>query len=176
MMNAQSQSFDSVQTQSQALDTSHIYQEGFVAGTLGAATIAIWFLFLDTIKGRPLFTPTVLGTALLKGMQELATPQQLAVSVDMVVWFTFAHWLVFVVLGCIASRLLGLAERNANFGFGILLLFVVFEFGFLGGATLFAEPVLHALTWPTILIGNLLAAAVMGLYFWRQHPQMIIRP
>jgi hypothetical protein len=175
-MDAQSQSFASVQIENRIIDTSRLYQEGFVAGTLGAATIAIWFLILDLLKGRPLFTPTVLGTALFKGMGELAAPESLAVSADVVVWFTFVHWLVFVVVGCIASRLLGLAERNANIGFGILLLFVVFEFGFIGGATLFAEPVLQALAWPTVLIGNLLAASAMVLYFWRQHPQMRIWP
>ena len=40
------------------------------------------------------------------------------------------HGLIFIVIGGIASRLLGVAEHNPNVGFGILLLFVVFEFGF----------------------------------------------
>ena len=75
-----------------------------------------------------------------------------------------------------ASRLLALAERNLNLGFGILLLFVIFEFGFVGAAFIFAEPVLHALTWPAILIGNLLAAAAMAGYFWRRHPNLTIEP
>jgi hypothetical protein len=175
-MNTQSQSFTATQGESRTLDTARLYQEGIVAGTLGAAVIAVWFLILDVIQGRPLFTPTVLGTALFKGAEELATPESLAVSLHLVVWFTFVHWLVFTVVGCMASRLLGLAERNANMGFGILLLFVVFEFGFMGGATLFAEPVLRALAWPTVLIGNALAASAMALYFWRRHPQMTVWP
>ena len=175
-MNAQPHSFDSVQTQSAPVDTSRLYQQGIVAGTIGAATIALWYFILDLFKASPLLTPTVLGTALLKGTEALSMPERLVVSADVVVWFTFVHWLVFATLGCIASRLLGLAERNANLGFGILLLFVVFEFGFIGGVTLFAEPVLHTLAWPTILIGNLLAAMTMGLYFWRRHPQLSIWP
>jgi hypothetical protein len=36
--------------------------------------------------------------------------------------------------------------------------------------------VLHALAWPTILIGNLLAAGTMAWYFWRRHPQLAIWP
>ena len=32
----------------------------------GAATIAIWFAVLDVVSGRPLYTPTVLGTALFR--------------------------------------------------------------------------------------------------------------
>jgi hypothetical protein len=36
--------------------------------------------------------------------------------------------------------------------------------------------VLQAISWPSILIGNLLAAAAMGLVFWRRHPRLVIRP
>jgi hypothetical protein len=43
-------------------------------------------------------------------------------------------------------------------------------------AFLFAEPILHALTWPAVLMGNLLAAAAMGLYFWRHHLNLSIEP
>ncbi|NJO23994.1 MAG: hypothetical protein HC868_15050 [Sphingomonadales bacterium] len=162
-MEAQSHSFESAHTQPTVVDTSKLYQEGLVAGTIGAATLAVWFLILDLLKGHLLYTPLVLGTALFQGSQTLANPQALEFSLDLVVGFTFVHWLVFAAVGCIASRLLGLAEQNANFGFGVLLLFVVFEFGFVGGATLFAEPVLHALTWPTMLIGNLISAGAMAL-------------
>ena len=45
-------------------DTSKFYVEGIIAGIIGAATIAIWVLILDTINGHPLYTPTLLGTAL----------------------------------------------------------------------------------------------------------------
>jgi hypothetical protein len=39
-----------------------------------------------------------------------------------------------------------------------------------------AEPVLRALTWPAILVANVLAAAVMAGYFWLRHPTMQMRP
>jgi hypothetical protein len=53
---------------------------------------------------------------------------------------------------------------------------VVLEFGFLVATLLFAEPVLRVVTWPAILGGNLLAAFVMGVYFWRRHPNLQILP
>jgi hypothetical protein len=161
---------------STSVDTSKIYEEGIVAGLIGAATIAIWFLILDTIAGRPLYTPTVLATALFRGGGGLTSPERLPPSFDLVLWFTWVHVLVFVVIGGAAAGLLRLAERDPNFGFGILLLLVVFMFGFIGGSLMFAEEVLHALTWPTILIGNLLAAGAMAWYFWRRHPQLTIWP
>jgi hypothetical protein len=80
------------------------------------------------------------------------------------------------VIGGIAARLLAVAERQPNAGFGVLLLFVFFEFGFLVVTLVLAEPVLQALTWPAILGGNLLAALAMGAYFWRRHPGLQIFP
>jgi len=84
--------------------------------------------------------------------------------------------LVFCAIGGIAAKLLALAEQDVHAGFGILLLFVIFEFGFVGAALVLAEPILRALAWASVLIGNLLAAAVMAAYFWRQHATLRISP
>jgi O-antigen/teichoic acid export membrane protein len=90
--------------------------------------------------------------------------------------YTWIHGLVFCAIGGFASRLLGLAERNPNLGFGILLLFVVLEVGFVMAAFVLAEPLLHKLAWQAILVGNLLAAAAMAGYFRRRHPNLAIAP
>jgi len=157
-------------------DLSKLYQEGIVAGFIGAAVIAVWFLVVDAFNGRPLYTPTVLGTALFKRGAGLDAPGSLAVNLDMVLMFTWVHGLIFIIIGGIASRLLGVAERNPNLGFGILLLFVVFEFGFVAVSMAFAEAVLQALAWQAILVGNLLAAASMAGYFWWRHPNLTVNP
>jgi hypothetical protein len=160
----------------QPFDTTRVFQEGIVAGLLGAATIALWFFLLDGLAGRPLHTPTVLGTALFRRGAGLASPETLAVSLEMVLMFTWVHAMAFAVLGGVASWLLGLAERHPSFGFGVLLLFVVFQFAFVAAAMIFAAPVLKILTWPAILVANLIAAAVMAAYFWRRHPTLVVRP
>ncbi len=84
---------------------SHLHLEGIVAGTIGAATIALWFLILDMMKGRPLHTPTVLGTALFRWREPLLSPESLPVSLEMVLMYTWNHWLLFCVIGGIASRI-----------------------------------------------------------------------
>ena len=155
--------------------TVSLYQEGMIAGLLGAATIALWFLIVDTLNGRPLYTPTVLGTALFRRGAAVPLADVLP-DFEMVWMFTWVHGLAFAAIGGVAARLLGLAERHPSAGFGILLLFVVFEFGFIAAAMLFAEPVLHALAWPAVLVANMLAAAVMGGYFWFRHPSLSVRP
>ncbi|PYM63378.1 MAG: hypothetical protein DME11_17035 [Candidatus Rokuibacteriota bacterium] len=123
--------------------TMTLAQEGLIAGLIGAATIAVWFLILDSLSGRPLYTPTVLGSALFR--RGAATPlSEVLPDLEMVLMFTWVHGLVFVVIGGIVARLLALAERNSSLGFGILMLFVFFECGFVVAAMFFAEPILHS--------------------------------
>lgn len=160
----------------QAVEVSKVYVEGIIAGLIGAATIAIWFLILDVLDGRPLHTPTVLGTALFRQSAGLDAPGDLDVSLEMVLMYTWVHALIFCIIGGVASKLIALAERDSNLGFGILLFFVFFEFAFIVVALVFVEPVLHTLAWPAILVGNLLAAAMMGAYFRRHHADLAIRP
>jgi hypothetical protein len=156
--------------------STEVYADGVRAGLVGSAAIALWFLVLDVLWGRPFFTPAVLGTALFEGSGALATPEALSISLETVVAFTFVHVLVFLIFGVLAARLLELAERDAHFGFGIVLLFVVFEAGFIVACAAFAEPVLQALAWPAVVIGNLLAAAAMGVSLRRRHPKLAIAP
>jgi hypothetical protein len=157
-------------------DLSAVYGEGIAAGLIGAAAIALWFLIVDTIAGRPLYTPNLLGTALFRGGQGLDDPASLPISFEMVMVFTWVHALVFAAIGGIAARLLAFAEHTANVGFGIVLLFVIFEFGFIAVSTTLAEQVLSSLAWPAVLVGNMLAATAMGAYFWRRHPNLQIEP
>ena len=155
---------------------SPIYTEGIIAGLVGAATIALWFFLVDALNGRPFHTPMVLGTALFSRAVGLAAMGGEPISFETVLMYTWVHALVFCAIGGIASKLIDLAEDDAKLGFGVLLLFVVFEFGFIALAFVFAEPILDTLTWPAILIGNLLAAGAMAVYFRHHHPNLIIKP
>jgi hypothetical protein len=161
---------------SRSSEISRAYQQGLVAGVIGAAIIAVWFFVVDLFNGRPFYTPSILGTILFRHGAGLDRPETVPVSLEMVLSYTWVHAMAFCVLGGVAAKLLDLAEYNLNLGFGILLLFVIFEFGFVGAAFIFAEPVLRALAWPAVLIGNLLAAMGMATYFWRQHRGLKIEP
>jgi hypothetical protein len=157
-------------------ELTHAYAEGIRAGLVGAVTIALWFALLDLMRGRPLYTPTLLGTAIFRGGAGLDDPTTLAPSLEMVLSFTWIHMLAFLLVGMAAARLLVAAEHNSHMGFGILLLFFIFESAFLGACMLFAEPVLQALAWPAVVVGNLLAALAMAAVFWRGHRNIVIDP
>jgi hypothetical protein len=156
---------------------SQSYTQGIVAGVIGATTIALWFFLFDLINGRPFYTPNVLGIALMQRGADLdvASTAQ-SISFEAVLFYTWIHGVVFCLVGAFAAKLLELAERNFELGFGIVLFLVIFEFGFVAAAFVFAEPILHLLAWPLVLAGNLLAAISMTIYFWRQHATLSISP
>ena len=153
-----------------------VYLEGIRAGLVGASVIAVWFLLVDTFAGRPFYTPTVLGAALFHGGAGIENESAVTPSLELVAGFTWVHYLVFMLIGIGAARLMALAERNPSLGFGIVLFFAVFEFGFLLASMVFAEGVLQRLAWPAVLVGNLLAAIGMGVVLWRGHRQLAIQP
>ena len=78
----------------------------------------------------------------------------------------------FLVLDSLSTSF----ERHPSAGFGVLLLFVIFQFGFIAVATVFAEPVLRVLSAWSILVANLLAAAAMAAFLWRRHPALRVSP
>ena len=149
-----------------------VYLDGLVAGIIGAGIIAIWFLFLDAVIRLPLYTPTVLGGALYWRAEDLAPTEAVQVSLKLSLMYTWVHGLAFIVLGEIAAYLVLLAEKKPGLRVGILLLFVILECGFVGTALVFAEQVLHELAWPSILIGNLMAAVGMVGYLSLRHPNL----
>lgn len=166
----------SPQVSATPIDSTRVYKEGIIAGVIGAATVAAWFLVVDMMHGRPFYTPTVLGTALFGRGVWPATLETMPPSFEMVAMFTWVHVLAFAVIGVVVARLIVMAERNPSLGFGFVLLFVILEACFTVAMMIVAEPVLRALTWPAILVANVLAAAVMAGYFWLRHPTMQMRP
>jgi hypothetical protein len=53
------------------------------------------------------------------------------------------------------------------------VMFVAIELGFYGMVGLLHQATpLREFAWYTVLIGNLLAAAAMGFYFWRTHKEL----
>ena len=47
---------------------SRYFREGVIAGLIGAALVAVWFLIYDAARGRPFRTPALLGAATFEGV------------------------------------------------------------------------------------------------------------
>lgn len=140
-----------------------VLREGVVAGVIGAAVVAVWFLVFDVLRGRPLLTPTILGTTVFQG----APAEQVALGP--ILGYTLLHGLAFIAFGVVAASLVAASEREPPLVVAVVILFACFETLFLGVATALGDSVAGALVWWAILIGNLFAAIAMLWYFLRRH-------
>jgi hypothetical protein len=135
-----------------------VLREGVVAGLLGAAVVALWFLGIDWIKGEPLRTPALLGSGFFR-----------QTGVPAVLLYTVIHGAAFVVFGVVGAALIAGAESQPLFVFALVILFTAFEIFFFGAIVIAASWVLDELAGWTIFVGNLLAAAAMLGYYVKSH-------
>jgi hypothetical protein len=154
-----------------------ILREGFVAGLIGAAAVAVWFLIVDAVNGQPFFTPAMLGQATFWGETDPAAVRALFQAGDeqifaSVVSYTAVHGLAFVLVGIIAAALAYEVELFPSTLFIVVVFFAIFEFGFYVVVAILAQPLLGALAWWNVAIGNAIAAFGMGYYLWRMHPKI----
>jgi hypothetical protein len=136
-----------------------VLREGTRAGLIGAATVALWFLLIDTVLGAPLRTPRLLGEGFLR--VEGGAPAVAA--------YTVVHVLAFVLFGVVAAVLIAGAEREPMFVFALVILFTAFEVAFFVATLIGARWVLDELAGWTIFAGNVLASAAMLGYFFAGH-------
>jgi hypothetical protein len=143
--------------------------EGVIAGVIGAAVLAAWFLVLDLVVGRLFFTPAALGSALFLGAEGAAAVQ---ITVATVLGFTLVHLVLFMIAGIIFAAAAAGAEVQRGLLMAIVLFFVASLTLVVGLMALVASWILVELTWWGIAIGNLLAAAAMASYLWKRHPRL----
>lgn len=149
---------------------SQIAEDGFFCGVLGAAIVALWYLVLDSLAGRPLYTPALLGTLLFQNGADLANVH---VQPAIVAWYTAVHALAFLCAGMIAAWLAAQFERFPAVGIAMLFLFVMFETAFIIFALAIGKNILGSLGLWTVAVANLLAALTMAAYLWWKHPSAV---
>jgi len=142
---------------------------GLLTGFLGGSAVAVWFLLVDIVSGRPFFTPAALGSAFLLGATS-ATEVQVAFGV--VGAYTLVHFAAFFGVGLALSWSASLLERLPSWWLIWLLAFIVIEGVFIGTVGGVAGWVLGALSWWAIGLGHLIAVAVMAWFAWVTHPTL----
>jgi uncharacterized membrane protein YphA (DoxX/SURF4 family) len=147
-----------------------LLHDGIIAGLIGAAVIAVWFLIVDSVNGQPFRTPIALGHGLL----DVFGPDDATDSaVTFVLAYTIFHFGAFMFVGLLAALIVHLAKQEPSILLGFVVLFVATEIGFYGFTGLLHEASsLKVLAWYQVMLGNLLAASAMGYYFWHTHREL----
>ena len=145
------------------------FREGVITGALGAVVVALWYLIVDSIGGRPLYTPNVLGKVFFRG--ELA-PGVRHIVPQVVVGYTVLHILIFSLVGIGLTLLVHLATRNIALRMGVWIGLVV-AFGWLVGHVYMLEVATgERLSLWAVAGGGLVGVVTMGGYLWRRHPRL----
>ena len=144
--------------------------EGVVAGIIGAAMVAVWFLAYDLMRDRPLWTPSLLGAALFDGWSQVAPVEP---SAGLVAKYTIVHGVAFIVFGCALAGLFAIADRDFRFLFAIFMLLCCFQVAFLALLVVLAEWLLDPIPWWAIMIGNVVATiGMLGVLLPRHRPAL----
>jgi hypothetical protein len=141
--------------------------DAFYSGALGGSVVALFFLIVDLMDGRPLLTPSLLGSALFHGVsaQDVAK-----VQLDAVSYYSVVHVGAFLALGAVSAWLVHEAELHARHPVVVLLVvFAILEVAFFLVAPLALPGVVAQLGAVRIALANLLAAGMMGLFFLLSH-------
>jgi hypothetical protein len=145
----------------------HILWEGLVSSLIGAGAVALWFLIVDTLSGRPFYTPAILGSAASFGLRD---PSEVVINLQSVGVYSAFHFLAFFAVGIVAAVLAGEAAKSPNVLWLVAEFFIIFEFAFYAAVALVVTPLLGELAWINVAVGNLIASVGMAWYFLHAHP------
>ena len=145
---------------------SRYFREGVIAGLIGAALVAVWFLIYDAARGRPFRTPSLLGAATFEGVKD---PSAGPTAAHLVLPYTVLHGVVFAMIGVLIAYLIVTVQREPSRFLTLFIALMCFEIFFLAVVTWLAHPVLNELAWWAILVGNALAAFGMLAYLVLGH-------
>lgn len=146
-----------------------VVTEGTLAGLIGGAMVAMWFLLFDIQAGHPLRTPEILGAAVIG-----EASGALDVSAGFVLLYTVLHFVAFVAFGIVVAALLAATERKFLLP-GLILLIALVAIFFVGFVTIVDQSVREKLVWWRIEAGNLLASVGIVVFFLTRHRGLIGR-
>lgn len=147
-------------------------REGFVAGLIAYATVAVFYGVFDLLAARgPLYTVNMLGRSLFRGLRDTGVLQYpVRIDLTAVFWYNALHLVAALAIGFVVMRLVDRADRHASQAGAMLLLIVA---GFVvtvlavGWLTSAIRPVLP---WWSIVITNGLAVVTTAVYVTRRRP------
>ncbi len=146
-----------------------IIREGLIAGILGAAVVALFYLGVDLARGIPFLTPSVLGEVVV-----LRQAHPVVTSADMgaVAAYTVVHVVAFTAFGLILAGLVRRSETSSLARYGAFQALIAFEILFFGLLAVASEGTRGLFPIWSVLAANTLAGVVMAVWLWRRHPRV----
>jgi hypothetical protein len=161
-------------SQDHATKLNDFLYDSVYSAAVGAAAVAIFFLISDLLQGQPLFTPSLVGSALFLGLDPASVG---TVHLGVIGLFSLVHFAAFFALGATTSWAIQREPRlPARSMVLAIALFASLEGGVLIFDALFAPGTLAAVGHGEILVANVLAASSMALSLRHAHGVPFSRP
>jgi|SRR5207302_4669915 len=145
----------------------HLIADGVVGGLLAGLVVALWFLVVDSVAGRPFHTPAALAGALTR--QPIGPP-----TFRLVAAYSVVHFAVFALLGIGVAGAIAVLRTPPRLLFGVLFGLVAQELAFYAGLLLSDGSRVAIVPWPHVVAANVLSGFVLMGYLHRaardQHP------
>jgi hypothetical protein len=150
-------------------------REGLIVGFIAYAAVALFYLLFDVLASRgALFTVDMLGKAVFRGLRDpsvLLFPA--VIDTAAIFWYNALHLALALAIGVFVTGLVAEAERRPARGpiiWATVLaggVVTVLAVGYL------TQPMRTVLPWWSIVVANLLAAALAGFYLVSKHPGLL---
>src|SRR5207253_2179873 len=144
--------------------------DGVVGGILAGLVVALWFLAVDSLAGRPFHTPAALASALTR--QAIGPP-----TFRLVAAYSVVHFGVFAVLGIAMAGAIAALRTPPRLLFGVLFGLVAQELAFYAGLLSSDASRVAVVPWPQVVAANVLSGFVLMWYLHRaardQHPVVL---
>ena len=150
--------------------TVEILSEGLIAGVIGYATTAIFFMLASALAGQsPFHLAALLGGAMFYGLHDAS---QVVVWPGVVLAYNGIHLIVFLVLGMIAAWFAALAERGPEFWYIAITLYIFVLFHVYGIVQMLSESFRASIPVWVSFGGTFLASIAMAAYLLWARPKL----
>jgi hypothetical protein len=143
-----------------------------VVGLIAYASVAVFYSAFDLLAARgTLYTVDLLGKTVFRGLRDPGV-LQLPIRPDLTALLAYnaLHLLISLAIGLIVIRLIEQAERHPSQGRPVLFAIAAgFVLTILGVGVL-TTPMRPVLPWWSIVVANVFATLLAGVYLLRKRP------
>jgi len=135
--------------------------DGFYAGAVGAAVVALFFLVMDSLARDPFYTPSLVGSVIFEGVKPSGA---VPIDLTMVALFSLVHGGAFVLFGTVFDAALSRLKETPDLPLIAIVCFVLLTLGVLAAGRLLAPGLAELIGYGPIVAANALAA--IGMSIW----------
>lgn len=137
-----------------------VLARGLGSGILAGLVVAVWFLVVDLVQGRPFYTPAVLAHFFFQR-------ETLDITASLIGFYTVLHLGAFAALGVLTAWILAVLETAPGLLLGAVFGVFVLDLVFYGALLITGAGIFGVLPWGHVLAANVAGGMTLMTYLHR---------